>query len=598
MSVESGGANDLSSEKASGDWFLNLLHLQPHPSPSFPFPLTEFSVSSFAMDTSLSVSTLISTGLGIYITSRVAKYLYDYYTADVRKIPSPPRPSWVWGHEMAGFVRSCGMQYRDWFDQCGTTFRYKAALGAGDIICTADAGIINHVLTKHIYDYEKSPMIRPVAERLVGHGLVWAEGDAHKLQRNLLNPAFSIDSVRNMAPTVLECTERYITALENHLLMHPGATGVVDVQEWTSKVTLDIIGRVGFGHDFMLGQHPDTKRILDGWKNQANMGFDRSAMLGMALLRLFPALSSAPVEALKAQERTRDTIKSIARAIVQEAKDNLGEDGSWGEKVQGATDIISLLLKASVTEHGLTEDELLDNIVTFVVAGHETASGTVNYTLLELARQPELQAQIRKELADFRRDHGGREPTFDEYMSGTKLPLLDAVTKEALRMYPAAPQTERIATKDDILPLRNPITTTDGKTLTEIRIKKGQTIFFPVLGINRITSRWNDPDVFRPARWLPENAHELPDKSQLASAGWNGSLVFSAGSRICIGYRMALFEFKILLTSMLRRFSFEDEGVKLEFKQVGSLQPRVVGRESEGVQVPIKMSFVEEDDEF
>lgn len=146
--------------------------------------------------------------------------------------------------------------------------------------------------------------------------------------------------------------------------MHPGATGVVDVQEWTSKVTLDIIGRVGFGHDFMLGQNPDTKRILDGWKNQANMGFDRSAMLvclhlsfysalllifldfcsqGMALLRLFPALSSAPVEALKAQERTRETIKAIARAIVQEAKDNLGEDGDWGEKVKGATDIISLL---------------------------------------------------------------------------------------------------------------------------------------------------------------------------------------------------------------------------------------------------------------
>ncbi|KAG8985961.1 hypothetical protein FRB90_004340 [Tulasnella sp. 427] len=500
---------------------------------------------------------------------------------------------------MKGFLRSCGMQYRDWFDQYGTTYRYKAALGAGDIICTADAGIINHVLTKNVYDYEKSPMIRPVAERLVGHGLVWAEGNDHKLQRNLLNPAFSIENVRNMAPTVQECNERFITALENHLLTQPEATGVVDVQEWTAKLTLDIIGRVGFGHDFQLGQSPEALRILEGWKNQATMGFDKSAMLGMALLRLFPALSSAPVAALKAQEEIRETIKSIARGIVQEARENLAEDGGWGEKVKGATDIISLLLRSSVTDNGLTEDELLDNIVTFVVAGHETSSGTVNYTLYELAKQPELQTQLRRELAEFRTEHGGREPTFEEYMSGNKLPLLDAITKEALRMYPAAPQTERIATKDDILPLRNPITTTDGKTLTELRIKKGQSIFFPVLGMNRINSRWtNDADVFRPSRWFPENAHELPDKSQLASAGWNGSLVFSAGVRLCIGYRLALYEFKIILASMIRRFVFHDEGIKLEFKQVGSLQPRVVGRESEGVQVPIRMSFVQEEDEF
>ncbi|KAG8944219.1 hypothetical protein FRC04_002086 [Tulasnella sp. 424] len=552
-----------------------------------------------ALSTTISISTLLSTGLGIYITSRVAKYLYDYYTTDVHKIPSPPRPSWVWGHEMAGFIRSCGMQYRDWFDQYGTTYRYKAALGAGDIICTADAGIINHVLTKNLYDYEKSAIVRPIAERLVGHGLVWAEGDAHKLQRSLLNPAFSVENVRNMAPTVVECTERYITALENHLLSLPGATGVVDVQEWTAKLTLDIIGRIGFGHDFMLGQSPEAQRILEGWKNQATMGFDKSAMLGMALLRLFPALSSAPVAALKAQEETRETIKSIARGIVQEARNNLADDGDWGAKVKGATDIISLLLRSSVTDNGLTEDELLDNIVTFVVAGHETTSGTVNYTLLELAKQPELQTQLRRELSEFRKAHGGREPTYEEYMNGNKLPLLDAVTKEALRMYPAAPQTERVAVKDDVIPLRNPITTTDGKVMTELRIKKGQSIFFPVLAINRINSRWtNDADVFRPSRWFPENAHELPDKSQLASAGWNGSLVFSAGARLCIGYRLALYETKILMASMIRRFAFHDDGVKLEFKQVGSLQPRVIGRESEGVQVPIRMSFAEEEDEF
>jgi len=231
------------------------------------------------------------------------------------------------------------------------------------------------------------------------------------------------------------------------------------------------------------------------------------------------------------------------------------------------------------------------------VAGHETTSGTVNYTLHEISKQPELQQRIRNELLDFQKEHGGRDPTFEEYMSNTKLPLLDAVTKEALRMYPAAAFTERIATKDDVIPLRHPVRQPNGKFLTEIRIKKGQTLFFPVIAINRIHSRWNgDGDTFRPDRWLPENAHELPDKHDLASSGWNGSLTFSAGARLCIGYKLALFELKILLASLIKRFVFHDSKTEVEFRFTGSLQPRIVGREDEGVQLPIKMSFFQEED--
>lgn len=82
-----------------------------------------------------------------------------------------------------------------------------------------------------------------------------------------------------MAPHVTEITERYINALENHLLTLPNACGEVDLQHWTAKATLDIIGRVGFGHDFALGTSPEGARILKAWKDQANMGFQRMAMV-------------------------------------------------------------------------------------------------------------------------------------------------------------------------------------------------------------------------------------------------------------------------------------------------------------------------------
>jgi len=174
------------------------------------------------------------------------------------------------------------------------------------------------------------------------------------------------------------------------------------------------------------------------------------------------------------------------------------------------------------------------------------------------------------------------------------MPLLDAVTKEALRMFPAAAMTERVATKDDVLPLRTPIRSPNGEMLHEIRIKAGQAIFLPTISINRADAAWGDGDVFRPERFLPENAKGLPATGVLPS-GWNGTLTFSAGPRMCIGYRLALFEYKVLLENLIRRFVFHDTGIKLEFRFVGSLQPRVIGREDEGVQLPIKMSFYEEE---
>lgn len=150
----------------------------------------------------------------------------------------------------------------------------------------------------------------------------------------------------------LTCIElknaQFVTALETHLLSMPNADGFIDMQEWSAKCTLDIIGQVGFGHDFQLGSSPEAAKILKAWKNQATMGFTRSAMFGLALLRCFPILSAMPVPALKAQEDTRQTIKEIARKIAEEAKQGRMDDGEWGERTKGATDVISLLRKFSL----------------------------------------------------------------------------------------------------------------------------------------------------------------------------------------------------------------------------------------------------------
>lgn len=180
-------------------------------------------------------------------------------------------------------------------------------------------------------------------------------------------------------------------------------------------------------------------------------------------------------------------------------------------------------------------------------------------------------------------------------MFSSALHMLTVKRVLAMRKYPVASFTERTATKDDVIPLRHPITTPSGKVLTSLRIRKGQTIFFPVISINRIHSRWGDGDTFRPERWLGDNVNSLPDKHDLASAGWNGTITFSAGQRLCIGIKLALYEYKVILSSLVRRFEFHDSKIDLEFRVSGSLQPRVVGREDEGVQLPIRMTLVQEE---
>lgn len=99
---------------------------------------------------------------------------------------------------------------------------------------------------------------------------------------------------------------------------------------------------------------------------------------------------------------------------------------------------------------------------------------------------------------------------------------------------------ERVATKDDVLPLSQPLVLSDGTATRSVPIKKGQIIVIPITSIHRLKSVWGDgATTFKPERWLPgENGgEEMPDKERL-SKGWSGLLAFSEGPRNCVGYRL------------------------------------------------------------
>lgn len=234
----------------------------------------------------------------------------------------------------------------------------------------------------------------------------------------------------------------------------------------------------------------------------------------------------------------------------------------------------------SEKEKRIPDEELLDHIVTFVIAGHETTSVVLNFTLYSLASNPEIQKKLRAEVMSC-----DTEPTFDELWSAENFPYLDAVTREGFRLFPPASRNEKVAEKDDILPLGTPVVGTDGRLIHEIPIKAGQVIHIPSVAVNRFSSVWGDGDVFRPERWIEKTG--IPDGKFIPGA-WSGMLTFLVGPRSCLGYRLAVFEMKILLMAFIRAFEFEFVE-PIETRMSATIQPRVVSRPEEGASMPLRL---------
>ncbi|CDO70546.1 hypothetical protein BN946_scf184579.g2 [Trametes cinnabarina] len=457
---------------------------------------------------------------------------------------------WLWGHELVNFQGQAAEMYTKWAARCGPFFRIKGALFHPDIIVAADHAAVHHIF-QNCYDYVKSPAFRPPVANLLGKGLVWAEGDEHKLQRRILSPAFSY------------CESR----LTNHVLSAGGAA-TVNITDYTSTCTLDIIGRVAFGHDFKSGQSTEAKQIHTSWEGHINTGLQFGGFVAMLVMRALPfvtlLLTKLPLEAIRAGGRIREITTKLSMRLI--------EAGNVNEK---GRDILSILLRAerargksASKDAGLTNQQIVDNITTLIMVGHETTAGSMSFTLHSLAQRPEIQQRLRDEIRQF-----GRDLSYDDIQ---RLEFLDAVVKEGLRLHPASPQTERVALKDDVIPLSTPIVTPSGEKLTSVRIAAGQVFHIPFSTIQVNPAVWGpDATEFNPDRWLTPGG--VPPPSELPH-GWSGLVTFCDGPRNCIGYRLAIFEFKVILATLVRNLEFHDTTAAVVRKISPTLQPVVDGK--------------------
>ncbi|KAJ6523702.1 cytochrome P450 [Mycena vulgaris] len=475
--------------------------------------------------------------------------------------------SWWLGHDYLVAKNEVGVEYGRWTKLLGPVYRIKSALWQDDVVVISDHAAVKHIFGR-AYTYVKSPAFQPVVVKVVGRGVVWAEGDEHNFQRKMVSPAFSVSAVKKMAPHVMTCVERLINRLQNDCKNG----GVFNMCDYIPGATLDIIGTVGFGYDFGP-ESPEGRAILDAWRSDVELFSSFAGFLAPIVLGVAPWVSKLPIKELQEDSTAKKVIHQVGRKILQEPPN-----------VDGG-DMFSILLRESWEgkmkpdgERRLDDTTLLDNVSPFghcktlnpyaPMAGFETTSGTIQLILHDLAQHPNIQTKLRQEIM-------GADSSDIEVIEA--LPYLDAVTREGLRLHPSARDTHRVAMHDDVIPLKNPVILSNGKSVTSIPVKAGDGFIIPFLVMNNDPNVWG-PDAARfiPERWLEGGSN--PSSEDLPRGPWGNVSNFADGPRHCIGWRLAVQEIKLIVGAMITNFEFKDTGAKVEKYISPAVQPFVDGK--------------------
>ncbi|KAF9224556.1 cytochrome P450 [Gyrodon lividus] len=434
---------------------------------------------------------------------------------------------------------------------------------------------IAHFYARETTTYILTPFAKFLTGILVGRGsLLTSHGEVHKRLRKSLTPAFSIAAIRKLLPIFYDSAYKAKVAWDSILENSPDGA-IIEVQEWMNHISLDTMGIAGFSHDFAS---------LDGKRSAVTTVFEEmgnakpSPVFGyiFVLAHLFPAILSLPNPRTRLTQILNDTMGIISRELLEKTKKENEEGISEEQKDKS---IIGLLIKAGSTDSELymSQEEILAQTKVLLFAGYDTTSASLTWALIELCRDQEAQNKLREELSQL---HG--DPTWDQLTNG--LPYLDAVVHETLRLHAPLPETTRV--KTTLSPLSDPVFIPSSPSpVTHLSIPRGTIVTVPLASVNRSTSFWGpDAKAFQPSRWIDEDGMSGRAKE---IQGHKHILTFSDGPRTCLGKGFAVAEFKVVLSVLVRNFTFEfRDGPETKADIAGGIlpRPRIEGEEGSRVE--------------
>ncbi|KAG7453207.1 cytochrome P450 [Guyanagaster necrorhizus] len=518
----------------------------------------------------------------VYFLIAVALRLRKRRSA-IRRIRGPPRPSFLLGHEALLRNREhVGDLEMEWYQQYGAVYRTGGCFGQ-DILFVADPKALQYIFHSSGYRFPKTRDIHRINEAFVGPGVATVEGDIHRRQRKILGPAFAASQLQ-LFLTIFQESAMKLTEKINERV---GDARVLNVLEWTSKAALDIIGITSFRYYFNSlndGQTELTAALRNVF-GEAQMWPTTWELLFPALWRILPKwllllLEQLPSRDTVRMKRFRDTATKVSRPIFEKQLTEVANDANPAEK--DVVNVLAMSYLSDDTKKKMSDIEIDSQLATFVLAGHDTTANTMAWLLYELSRHPDDQAKIREEIA-IAKANAPRSLTSSDYDS---MPWLNATIKEVLRYHPLAYGLFRESAQDDILPLAEPIITSNGDACSEIPTSKGQVIFASVYTYNRLPSVWGDDA----AEWNPRRFLGDRGIKQESLGVYANLLTFSAGIRGCLGWRFAVMELQSVVTELLSNFEFSiSKGApELQHGPAGFvLIPIVPGKAKEGPQIPL-----------
>ena len=410
------------------------------------------------------------------------------------KSPPGPPQRWLFGN-LKEFGRDRLGVLPRWAQEYGDVV--WARFGPRDVVFVNHPDLVEEVLVNQNRKFIKHYRLRD-ATRTLGQGLLISEGEFWRGQRKLAQPAFHRERIAAYGQLMVDLTERMLGAW---------ADGQVrDAQDDMMRLTLEIVAKTLFDAE-ISGDSADVSAAMETLM--------RAFVVRTARLISPPHWIPTPMN-IRVERAIRRLERLLLSIIVERRKS--GEDRG---------DLLSMLLRAQDEESGrrMSDSQLRDEMMTLFMAGHETTANTLAWTWFLLSRHPEAEVRLHEELEAVL---SGRPPTVADL---PRLPYTESVINETLRVYP----TVWMVGRENVEPVE----------LGGYPIPVGTTIFMPQWVIHRDNRWFDDPEAFKPERWLGGLMQRIHRYAYFP---------FGGGPRICIGNNFALMEAALVLATVAQKY--------------------------------------------
>lgn len=418
-------------------------------------------------------------------------------TSTAKVIPAVPGRPFIgslreFQHDPLGFSLEITRNYGD---------IARVTLLGEESIFVNDPDAIQHILQTNSRNYDKQTMDYQLLYPLVGRGLLTSDGDAWLRQRRLIQPAFHRQRIAALGQMMVEETLATLARWQGAAQQD----APIGVDQEMMRLTLSIVGKALLSVD--LGD--EANQFGQAFK-QANGRFGYENMLSVML----PWLPTRQNRQFKSAIRTMDRL--VYEIIARRRTEPDDHD-----------DLLTMLLGArdDETGEGMSDRQLRDEIMTILLAGHETTSNALTWTFYLLSQHPEAAVQLHAEVDNVL---SGRPPGVADL---ARLPYTRMVLQEALRLFPPAWSIARRAI--------------EGDELAGYPVAAGSNIHISLYALHHHPRLWDEPDAFRPERFTDA---DIEQRHKFAY------LPFSAGPRKCIGDQFAMTEGQLILASVAQHF--------------------------------------------